>query len=187
MSDTAKQILDLAEALMLERGFNGFSYQHISSALGMKNAAIHYHYPSKTDLGVALVARYRRRFQRAVAQLDATAQDPWVKLEWYFDVLSELYGNTERLCPTGMLSAELATLPEPMRQAANEFVAELYDWCVRVLKDGVQSGHFRFAGACEDKAAMLLATLQGALQLARFQPDWLDAIKKQARLDLGAR
>jgi TetR/AcrR family transcriptional repressor of nem operon len=46
--DTKKRILDMAEDLLLTRGFNAFSYQHISSELGMKNAAIHYHYPKKT-------------------------------------------------------------------------------------------------------------------------------------------
>jgi TetR/AcrR family transcriptional repressor of nem operon len=39
----------------------------------VRNAAIHYHYPKKTDLGVALIQRYRRRFQRFVeAQLALT-------------------------------------------------------------------------------------------------------------------
>jgi len=62
--DTRKLILDTAEELLLTRSFSAFSYSNIASALGVKNAAIHYHFPSKTDLGVALVARFRRRFQR---------------------------------------------------------------------------------------------------------------------------
>jgi len=56
-----------------------------------------------------------------------------------------------------------------------------------VLREGIAGGYFQFAGSCEDKAATLLATLQGALQLARFDPTWMDAVKKQLRLDLGAR
>ncbi|XLM19461.1 TetR/AcrR family transcriptional regulator, partial [Chromobacterium piscinae] len=67
-TDTRKRILDLAEELLLTRGFNGFSYQHISSELGVRNAAIHYHFPKKNDLGVALIQRYRRRFQRFIEQ-----------------------------------------------------------------------------------------------------------------------
>lgn len=187
MNDTAKRILDLAEALWLERGFNGFSYQHLAGPLGMKNAAIHYHYPSKTDLGVALVARFRRRFQRSVEHYAATSHDPWDKLEAYVDLLTVNYADSERLCPTGMLAAEWATLPELVREEARGFMRELYQWCAGVLHEGVAGGHFRFAGSCEDKAALLLATLQGGLQVARFEPSWLDAIKKQLRLDLGAR
>ncbi|PHV12371.1 TetR/AcrR family transcriptional regulator [Chitinimonas sp. BJB300] len=187
MNETAKRILDLAEVLWLERGFNGFSYQHLAKPMGLKNAAIHYHYPGKADLGVALVARFRRRFQRSAAHYAATSNDPWDKLEAYVELLTVSYADSERLCPTGMLAAEWATLPEPVREEARGFMRELYAWCAGVLHEGVTSGHFRFAGSCEDKAALLLATLQGGLQVARFEPNWLDAIKKQLRLDLGAR
>lgn len=187
MSDTAKRILDLAEALWLERGFNGFSYQHLSEPLGMKNAAVHYHYPTKADLGAALVARFRRRFARSVGQTAATTTDPWIKLESYIDLLTVRYADSEWLCPTGMLAADWATLPPAVQDEARGFMRELYEWCAQLLRDGVASGHFRFAGAAEDKAATLLATLQGGLQVARFEPSWLDAIKKQVRLDLGAR
>ena len=60
---TRDQILDLAENLLLDKGFNGFSYKHIAEQLGVKNAAIHYYFPAKSDLGTALVERYRRHFQ----------------------------------------------------------------------------------------------------------------------------
>ncbi|WP_284195265.1 TetR/AcrR family transcriptional regulator [Chitinimonas prasina] len=187
MNDTAKRILDLAEALWLERGFNGFSYHHLAQPLGLKNAAIHYHYPTKTDLGLALVGRYRRRIRRTAEHHAITTQDAWQKLEWYVDLLTMDYADSERLCPTGMLAAEWATLPEPVREEARAFMQELYQWCLGVLREGIAGGYFQFAGSCEDKAATLLATLQGALQLARFDPTWMDAVKKQLRLDLGAR
>jgi TetR/AcrR family transcriptional repressor of nem operon len=187
MNETAKRILDLAEALWLERGFNGFSYQHLAEPLGMRNAAIHYHYPTKTDLGVALIARFRRRFARSIAQWQETTTDPWLKLEGYIELLTFNYADAERLCPTGVLAVDWATLPEPMQNEARAFMQELYDWCASVLREGAEEGYFRFAGSAEDKAALLLATLQGALQLARFRPEWLDAIKTQVRLDLGAR
>ena len=60
--DTKVEILDLAEDLLLNRGFNGFSYAHISSALKIKNAAIHYYFPAKADLGLAIIQRARERF-----------------------------------------------------------------------------------------------------------------------------
>jgi len=45
--------VDLAEALIQSRGYSAFSYQDISDRLGIRKASIHYHFPSKTDLGVA--------------------------------------------------------------------------------------------------------------------------------------
>jgi len=59
MDDTKNKIMDLAENLLLSRGYNGFSYKDISLALGIKNATVHYHYPAKKDLGVAVIRRAR--------------------------------------------------------------------------------------------------------------------------------
>ena len=55
--------MDLAESFLQDKGFNGFSYAHIAAELGVKNAAIHYHFPSKEELVCAVIQRYRDRFQ----------------------------------------------------------------------------------------------------------------------------
>ncbi|MGE5775442.1 MAG: TetR/AcrR family transcriptional regulator, partial [Chloroflexota bacterium] len=62
-TNTKRAIMDLAEAFIQDKGFNGFSYAHISTELGVKNAAIHYHFPSKEALVCAVIQRYRDRFQ----------------------------------------------------------------------------------------------------------------------------
>jgi len=54
---TRKRILDIAEKLILTRGYNGFSYQDISETIGIRKASIHYHYPLKENL----VERYTRK------------------------------------------------------------------------------------------------------------------------------
>jgi AcrR family transcriptional regulator len=71
LADTSEQILDIAQFLVQTRGFNAFSYADIASQLGIRNAAVHYHFRSKTDLGHALVVRYRQTFARALATIDA--------------------------------------------------------------------------------------------------------------------
>ena len=42
-SETARQILDLAETLIQTRGYSAFSYQDIADSLGIRKASIHYH------------------------------------------------------------------------------------------------------------------------------------------------
>src|SRR6185436_10208892 len=71
-SATAEQILDLAETLIQTRSYSAFSYQDVSDALGLTKASIHYHFPSKAELGVAVIDRYVARFG---AQLAALEQD----------------------------------------------------------------------------------------------------------------
>src|SRR5215468_7490023 len=71
-SDTAGKILDLAETLIQTRGYNAFSYQDIADALGVTKTSIHYHFESKTDLGVAVIERYAKNFGDALVEIAAS-------------------------------------------------------------------------------------------------------------------
>ena len=181
-TDTRKKILDLAEVLMLSRGFNAFSYQHISGELGVRNAAIHYHFPKKTDLGVALIERYRRRFARYVAV--QAELSPQLQLERYFN-LADTYYDKQQICPSGILSAELHTLPLEMRQCTASFVEEMRAWAIEIVRRGQAAGAMRYVGTPEGMGTIVFAAMQGSLQLARLDGSALDEVKQQIRLLLG--
>ncbi len=70
LPDTRTLILDVAQELVQSRGYNGFSYRDIALRLGVRNAAIHYHFPSKGDLGRELLVRYRERLRASLARID---------------------------------------------------------------------------------------------------------------------
>ncbi|MEQ6292530.1 TetR/AcrR family transcriptional regulator [Vogesella sp. GCM10023246] len=180
--DTRRKILDLAETLLLSRGFNAFSYQHISAGLGVRNAAIHYHFARKTDLGVALIERYRRRFARFIAAQAGLA--PAEQLERYF-MLTDTYFQRQQICPSGILSAELQTLPAEMQQVGGLFVAEMRAWAVDIVARGRADGSMQYAGSPAGMGALMFATMQGALQLARFDEDAIGSVKRQLRQLLG--
>ncbi|POZ60416.1 TetR/AcrR family transcriptional regulator [Chromobacterium alticapitis] len=182
-NDTRKRILDLAEELLLTRGFNGFSYQHISSELGVRNAAIHYHFPKKNDLGVELIQRYRRRFQRFIEQqAEWSAQE---QLESYFGLSDQYYQQHKQICPSGIFSTEFQTLPEDMQSEAAAFIDEMRQWAVSIVRKGREAGSMRYAGTPEAVGMMLFAALQGGLQLARIDEGALPLLKQQVRVTLG--
>ena len=66
----ATAILDAAERLAQTLGYNGFSYADIAAQLGVTKASLHYHFPSKAELGGALIERYRVVFGAALAAID---------------------------------------------------------------------------------------------------------------------
>ncbi|SMF49590.1 TetR/AcrR family transcriptional regulator [Pseudogulbenkiania subflava] len=177
--DTQKRILDIAEQLLLTRGFNAFSYQHISSALGVRNAAVHYHFPRKTDLGVALVQRYRRRFARF---MEAHASlDPLQQLEGYFELTDAYFQQDEQICPSGILTTEYHTLPEEIQLEANAFITEMRDWAKTIARRGRDERVMTYPGTPEAMGEVMFAALQGGLQLARIDAGILDTIKQQIR------
>ncbi len=185
-SDTRDRILDTAETLLLDQGFNGFSYKHIAEQLGVKNAAIHYHFPAKSDLGAALVDRYRRRFRAWTEQHQETPPSPTDKLNGYFGIALSYLRHGGKVCPLGMLETEFNTLPEPVRAQAQALDTEMRQWLSDVLEEGRSRGEFTFDGEAGGKALVITATLQGALQIARAAgSEIVFSALRQLKRDLG--
>src|SRR4051794_22462604 len=104
-SDTATRILDVAERLVQMHGFNGFSYADISAELHIQKASLHHHFPTKSALGKALIARYTETFLSALAGIHRDTDDGPTRLERY----AQLYTNVlkqQRMCLCGMLAAD---------------------------------------------------------------------------------
>src|SRR5271167_1241023 len=116
--DTRRELLDLAETLVRTRGYNGFSYRDLAEQIGIKTASIHYHFPSKGDLGEALVEKDREEFAKNLAQLDAVEKDLRRRLERFIQFFqARTIGCDNRMCLGAMLAVEQETLPDAVGQA----------------------------------------------------------------------
>ena len=163
---TAERILDIAERLVQERGFNSFSYADIATELGVTKASLHYHFPGKAELGQALVQRYAERFAAALAQIDSSLPDARAKLEAYADLYADVLRG-RRMCMCGILAAEYQTLPEQMRTAVIRFFDENHYWLVEVLAQGRADKTLTVTGSIDETAQSILGTLEGAMLVAR--------------------
>ncbi|MCV5837565.1 TetR/AcrR family transcriptional regulator, partial [Escherichia coli] len=67
----------------MQGGYNSFSYADISSVVGIRNASIHHHFPSKSDLVRELVAQYREEAAAGLAELERNVSDPLEQLRAY--------------------------------------------------------------------------------------------------------
>jgi TetR/AcrR family transcriptional repressor of nem operon len=165
-TDTATDILDTAERLVQQRGFNGFSYGDVARELGVSTAALHYHFPGKAELGEALIARYAERFAHALIELDADDLEPHRKLKAYAKLYADVLRD-DRMCLCGMLAADYATLPDRMRDRVVLFFDDNEAWLAQVLEDGRSHGTLRFQGSARSVARTLLGGLEGAMLVAR--------------------
>jgi TetR/AcrR family transcriptional repressor of nem operon len=169
-SDTAERVLDVAERLAQTRGFNGFSYADIAAEVGITTASLHYHFPTKADLGEALVVRYTDAFQAALTEVAASSDGALTKLERYVRIYHDVLG-ADRMCLCGMFAAEYATLPAPMQQALRRFFDDNERWLVEVLETGRADGSVQFEGGAADMAGLLTGALEGSMLLARSYSD----------------
>lgn len=186
--DTREEILKVASALLQTRGFSAFSYAHIAETLEVKPAAIHYHFASKTDLGLALIGRFRARYRRWMDEADDQGFSPEQKLDGYVRIASRFAEDgAGKICPAGALEAELGAIPPEMQRAVKLMVEEVYAWLARVLEEGRKTGAFAFAGSSQDMATFIASALQGGLQVGRaLGKPRFDAVLRQIKRSLAA-
>lgn len=186
--NTRNRILDIAERLVQTRGFNAFSYADVADALHVTKASLHYHFPSKSDLGCQLIERYTAAFTGALAGIDKSSDDAAGKMRRYVNLYRDVL-RANRMCLCGILAAEFATLPRQMKDRLKLFFDVNEQWLVKVLEDGRLNGCLSFAGEANDRAHCLIGSLEGAMMLARSygRIERFDASAGRLLADIGVR
>jgi TetR/AcrR family transcriptional repressor of nem operon len=164
---TADTILDVAQHLIQARGYNGFSFKDLAGALGIRSASVHYHFPTKTDLGVRLVSRYRLSFSAELEQIELATPDPERRIARFCQLFRQTFEVNSQFCLCGMLSAEAGTLPDEVGGEVEGFFRDTETWLAGMLSEARKSGQFAFRGSAVAQARLLLAVLEGAMIVAR--------------------
>lgn len=189
-SETAEQILDLAETLIQTRGYSAFSYQDIADALGIRKASIHYHFASKADLGIAVVNRYIDRFDAALTQVAGDEQQSsMAMLDMYVQPYLAFARAPDRICLCGALAGEMLALPQELRARVDHFFRTHQAWLTKLMKRGVARGEFHLPAPPAKVARAVFASLQGALLVKRATGDLsqINDVIAVIKLQLAAR
>lgn len=162
-----QRLLDEALRLTQIHGYNGFSYADIADLVGIRKASIHHHFPTKGDLALALIGQFRDASREALAAIDARPGRPLARLAAYGRIFQQAIEDGNRMCLCGMLSAEQAGLPDGVRVALVEAIADHERWLAGVIRAGQRAGEIRADMTAVRLAAWVFSTLEGALLLAR--------------------
>jgi AcrR family transcriptional regulator len=161
---TRENIIDLAEDLIRTRGYNAFSYGDISAVLHIRNAAIHYHFPSKTDLGISVVDRELEKIAHSRAECFTLPADQQVRK------VAEIFyasGRKGWICLNGSLAPDYLTLPEPLQKKVEIMCRAILDWMTECLEKGRKERSLQFEGAAADRALLVISALLSSLLLSR--------------------
>lgn len=175
--DTLIKILDVAEARIRSNGFNDFSFRDIANDVGIKSASVHYHFPTKTDLGVRVTRRYTARFLHYLGDPKDKNRKPEKLLAHYIEGYKKFLIDDEAMCLCGMLGAELSSLPEAVREEVKRFNDDNIEW-LKVIYQRLKPKDKK--KNAKTKAMHLLAAMQGAIIVARSmnEPKLFERISK---------
>ena len=164
-TDTRSRLLDQAQALIQDRGFNAFSFKDLAKAVGIRTASVHYHFETKLHLGLALMERYLAGFERKLVEL-SSARTARARLHG----LVEAYHAIEAsglACLCGSLATDVQTLPPEMRPLIDAYLERSEVWIAEQISLGRTTGEFAPRADATDLATLLVSALQGALFLGR--------------------
>jgi TetR/AcrR family transcriptional regulator, transcriptional repressor for nem operon len=166
MSDTRNDIINLAEELVLSKGYNWFSYADISKPLNIKNAAVHYHFPTKEDLGVAIVQKQAGNFREVKqASISRKPEAAIMLLAGFY----KQYVKEKKVCMIGSMGTDLLTLPEAVQKQLKIQLDDIWQWLTEQLELGKTNGDFKFDADSRIKALDCISNLAAGVQIARIE------------------
>ncbi len=182
---TRDKIIELGRNFVQELGYHAFKYQLIAKELNIKNAAIHHYFPSKEDLGVAIIEKDQADFEWVARSV--TDKPAFERVSALIEIYRSYLNENKNLCIIGACISAYKEIPEKMTRAAKKYQDSMYNWLVTNFKQGLASGEFRFIDPPEDLAALWLATLPGTIQAAQARGrDYFEQVMNQLGLTLKA-
>ena len=169
-AQTRRLLLDAAFAEIYRRGFQAASLDRILATTGVTKGALYHHFPSKTDLGYAVIDEVvgemiRGRWLRPLAE----AEDPIDGLTSRLRDLSreEIAQACEFGCPLNNLAQEMSPLDEGFRRRISQLFADWRAGVADALERGRRSGQVRADVDPERTALMIVGGIEGGIGLAK--------------------
>lgn len=166
MRNTRTALLDAAEGLIRQRGYAGVSYADLAALVGVSKASIHHYFPTKADLALALLGSYDARYDAAMSAILDAHDDAVARVRAYAALYrSGVEGGLGCLCAA--YAAELASLPDPLREGLARFFAKHVAFIEGILAEGRRDGSIGADLEPASHARLVVATLEGALMMER--------------------
>ncbi|MCP1175852.1 TetR/AcrR family transcriptional regulator [Ralstonia chuxiongensis] len=158
---TRDALVHVAESLMRTKGYAAFSYADLAETVGIKKASIHHHFPTKEDLGIAIVEDYIASVRTEFERIERTHPDVVARLMAFFVTFrASSEGGLLPLC--GALAAEMAALPAGLQKLTHRFFDVQLNWLTAILDEGVAKREIPRGRGTRQKAFLLLSVLEGA-------------------------
>jgi TetR/AcrR family transcriptional regulator, transcriptional repressor for nem operon len=163
--DTRSEIIRIGDTLIREKGYNAFSFSDISKQLKIKNASIHYHFPTKTSLGVSIVREHIQQLE--ILKQKNSKKEPLDKLNSFLSIYSTAKSEN-KICLVGSLATDLYTVDEEVQLELKKLVNNILQWVIEILDEGKSKKKFKFQIPTRIKAIMIITNMLASLQLTRL-------------------
>ncbi|WDE03221.1 TetR/AcrR family transcriptional regulator [Thalassomonas viridans] len=158
---TREHIVEAADNLFYQQGFEHTSFAHIAKAVNISRGNFYYHFKSKDEILSAVIQHRLTNTREMLEQWQREGGTPAGRIRCFINILITNLDKIKRYgCPVGSLTTELSKLSHTGQGEANQLFSLFRTWLRRQFE---QLGH----RADADELAMhLLARSQGVATLA---------------------
>lgn len=158
---TRDLIIDAADRLFYQQGFERTSFAHIAQAVKISRGNFYYHFRTKDEILDAVIQVRLANTRALLDKWEIEAENPAERIRSFIHILIMNRSKIKRYgCPVGSLCTELAKLAHPAQGDANKLFTLFRLWLRR------QFVHLGRKADADDLAMHLLARSQGIATLA---------------------
>jgi len=159
-----EELLKLAENKVRSGGYSNFSFRELANEVGIKNSSVHYHFPTKADLGAELAHQYTDAFLTAlgdIGEIKAQGKNP---IDVYTGLFENALLNDDKMCLCGLLGAQNESLPEKVQLEVKRFFRKNLTWLIaaHTANDEENPQH---------AAIMTISLLEGSMMISKALDD----------------
>jgi TetR/AcrR family transcriptional repressor of nem operon len=155
MNDIKTAIMDSAEKWIRMGGYAAFSFRDVAADVGIRSSSVHYHFPTKENLAVAVIRRYTDGLMEALDQELSKQPDAFIAWTTVFGLT---LNSTPHMCPGTVLGSSAQDLPALVAIEVKRFFA-------------LNKAKMMASGLTETESSKLLSTLIGAIVVANALDD----------------
>ena len=163
-TDTRQSIMDEAKLVVQAQGYSALSFRELAKTVGIKNASIHYHFPTKGHLGAALARQYSDEAQAFLNSLPRDKDTAAQTMKTYTNAFRAALERDNRMCLCGIMIAERDELPEMVRGEVDRFTEINVQWLTTFLEELDRTAP---ASEVTDRAMAIFSAVEGAQLIAR--------------------
>ena len=135
-TDTKTEIMRFAEHELAAKGVHGFSFRDVAQACNIKSSSVHYHFPKKNDLIIAVLEEFVDRLK---AQFETWTQEeshPEARLKRYLGKMRELAKecSSRTFCPMMMAATEVGSADPEVTRVTRMFFDAAIQWLAEQLR-----------------------------------------------------
>ena len=165
---TRARVIEKARTLINRKGFSNTSTNDVVEATGVKKGNLYFHFPSKENLGLAILEKAQEDFFLFLED-SLRGESPLEKIFNFFDAALEMHRREKFVggCIFGNTALEMGDANSRFSERVHEVFSKWTALLTDLLVEATEVGELKTEISPEILAKHIVATIEGGIMLSK--------------------